>query len=89
VTARGFGPPPVTAECAAPFLRLGGHLVVSEPRDGEAAEDRWPEGPLAGLGLTAAGEWRDPFHYRRFRQATPCPATYPRRTGQPAKRPLF
>lgn len=29
--ARGFGAPPVTAECAAPFLRPGGILVVSEP----------------------------------------------------------
>jgi 16S rRNA (guanine527-N7)-methyltransferase len=31
VVARGFGPPSVTAECGAPFLRLGGRLVVSEP----------------------------------------------------------
>jgi 16S rRNA (guanine527-N7)-methyltransferase len=39
VVARGFGPPAVTAECGAPFLRTGGHLVVSEPPagDGEAA----------------------------------------------------
>ena len=88
VTARGFGPPPVTAECAAPFLGPNGHLVVSEPPD-ERAADRWPEEPLSHLGLTPAGEWRDPFHYRSFRQATPCPDTYPRRTGQPAKRPLF
>jgi len=31
VVARSFGPPAVTAECAAPFLRVGGLLVVSEP----------------------------------------------------------
>jgi 16S rRNA (guanine527-N7)-methyltransferase len=31
VVARSFGPPAVTAECAAPFLRVGGVLVVSEP----------------------------------------------------------
>lgn len=31
VVARGFGPPAVTAECGAPFLAVGGHLVVSEP----------------------------------------------------------
>ncbi len=31
VWARSFGSPPVTAECAAPFLKLGGLLVVSEP----------------------------------------------------------
>lgn len=29
--ARGFGAPPVTAECAAPLLRPGGILAVSEP----------------------------------------------------------
>ena len=31
VLARSFGPPAVTAECAAPLLRTGGWLVVSEP----------------------------------------------------------
>lgn len=31
VVARAFGRPAVTAECAAPFLRVGGVLVVSEP----------------------------------------------------------
>lgn len=29
--ARSFGRPAVVAECAAPLLRLGGYLVVSEP----------------------------------------------------------
>lgn len=31
VVARSFGPPAVTTECGAPFLRSGGLLVVSEP----------------------------------------------------------
>lgn len=31
VTARSFGPPAVTAECARGFLVDGGHLIVSEP----------------------------------------------------------
>jgi 16S rRNA (guanine527-N7)-methyltransferase len=31
VVARSFGRPGVTAECAAPFLDVGGALVVSEP----------------------------------------------------------
>lgn len=31
VVARSFGRPAVTAECAAPFLDVGGLLVVSEP----------------------------------------------------------
>lgn len=31
VVARAFGRPAVTAECAAPLLRVGGSLIVSEP----------------------------------------------------------
>jgi len=31
VVARSFGVPAVVAECAAPFLRQGGWLIVSEP----------------------------------------------------------
>jgi 16S rRNA (guanine527-N7)-methyltransferase len=31
VVVRSFGPPSVVAECAAPFLREGGWLIVSEP----------------------------------------------------------
>jgi 16S rRNA (guanine527-N7)-methyltransferase len=31
VVVRSFGSPAVVAECAAPFLRVGGWLVVSEP----------------------------------------------------------
>jgi 16S rRNA (guanine527-N7)-methyltransferase len=31
VVARSFGPPAVVAECAAPLLRVGGWLIVSEP----------------------------------------------------------
>ena len=31
VVARSFGTPAVVAECAAPLLRLGGWLIVSEP----------------------------------------------------------
>ncbi|MHB8681747.1 MAG: RsmG family class I SAM-dependent methyltransferase [Acidimicrobiales bacterium] len=41
VVARSFGPPATAAECAAPFLRVGGLLVVSEP---PLAEDE--AGPL-------------------------------------------
>lgn len=42
VTARSFGPPAVTAECAAPLLRKGGALVVSEPpaERGRSAADQ-------------------------------------------------
>jgi 16S rRNA (guanine527-N7)-methyltransferase len=84
VVARAFGPPSVVAECAAPFLMLGGQLVVSEPPENR---DRWPQDGLSALGLE-----RDPpgtTGFVRFRLFAPCPERYPRRDGVPAKRPLF
>ena len=83
VVARSFGPPPATAECAAPLLRVGGRLVVSEPP--EPAE-RWPAAGLALLGLRRLP---GPPAYAVLEQAEPCPDRFPRRTGIPAKRPLF
>lgn len=47
VVARGFGPPAQTVECAAPLLRPGGRLLVSEPPGGR----RWPAPELARAGL--------------------------------------
>jgi 16S rRNA (guanine527-N7)-methyltransferase len=87
VTSRGFGRPAVTAECAAPFLRVGGLLVVSEPPS-DAAQ-RWPAEGLALCGLAAERTWAPRFHYRSLRQVVACPDRYPRRVGVPAKRPLF
>jgi 16S rRNA (guanine527-N7)-methyltransferase len=94
VVARSFGPPAVTAECGAPFLRVGGHLVVSEPpADSEShaggAAVRWPADGLALLGLELGPSWREPFSYQSLVQGEICPDRYPRRTGMPAKRPLF
>lgn len=58
VVARSFGPPAVTAECSAPFLRVGGTLVVSEPPSGQGElHERWSVPGLAQLGLVA-GERR-------------------------------
>jgi len=60
VVARSFGPPAVTAECAAPFLQVGGRLIVSEPPEENShagalkagtrlVADGWPAaGPLPG-----------------------------------------
>jgi len=87
VVARGFAAPPVTAECAAPLLAVGGHLVVSDPPD--PGPDRWPAASLATVGLEPDGEVSGPVHLRRLRQAHPCPDRYPRRPGIPAKRPLW
>lgn len=101
VVARSFGPPPVTAECGAPFLGVGGFLIVSEP----PAEDhgnpkagtrgqgdgprRWPAEGLAELGLETVGTYGDPYGFQVMRQVRSCPDRYPRRVGVPAKRPLY
>jgi 16S rRNA (guanine527-N7)-methyltransferase len=89
VTARSFGPPAVAAECGSPFLVAGGVMVVSEPPGG--ARGRWPDEGLAGLGLVDGGPARlgERFSYQVLRQARVTPDRYPRRTGIPAKRPLF
>lgn len=49
VVSRSFAPPAVTAECAVPFLRLGGRLLVAEPPRPDPS--RWPTDGLAALGL--------------------------------------
>ena len=84
VTARSFGPPAVTSECASAFLQVNGSLIVSEPP--EEAADRWPVAPLAALGLRDLGRHG---RVRLLRQTTLAPATVPRRVGVPAKRPLW
>jgi 16S rRNA (guanine527-N7)-methyltransferase len=92
VMARSFGRPAVVAECAAPLLRVGGWLVVSEPprmgpETGEGS--RWPATKLLQLGLEPAEVVHEDFEYRTLRQGGPCPDRFPRRNGVPAKRPLF
>jgi 16S rRNA (guanine527-N7)-methyltransferase len=90
VVARGFGRPAVTAECGSPFLRVGGRMVVSEPPDSAGeTQPRWPAPALEAFGLRPLGVYRDDFSYEVLAQEHPCPETYPRRTGVPAKRPLF
>ncbi|HVA04311.1 MAG TPA: RsmG family class I SAM-dependent methyltransferase [Acidimicrobiales bacterium] len=89
VWARSFGSPPVTAECAAPFLKPGGLLVVSEPPGPGQAVARWPRDGLAQLGqepLTTVG---GRFGYQVILQATACPQRFPRRSGVATKRPVY
>jgi 16S rRNA (guanine527-N7)-methyltransferase len=88
VVSRSFAPPAVTAECAAPFLRVGGALLVSEP-PGSGGE-RWPAEGVALLGLEAGALHRlDDATVRELLQRRPCPERFPRAVGRPAKRPLF
>jgi 16S rRNA (guanine527-N7)-methyltransferase len=88
VLARSFGPPPVTAECSAAFLRVGGFLVVSEPPEGKP-EDRWLTSGLAILGMGKAEQVVCGARFVRIRQNEDCPAVFPRRVGVPSKRSLF
>lgn len=88
VVARSFGPPAAVAECAAPLLQTGGHLVVSDPPGEE--DSRWPATGLALLGLELAAQVTGgDARYTVLRQAQPCGEDHPRRPGLPARRPLF
>jgi 16S rRNA (guanine527-N7)-methyltransferase len=95
VVARGFGPPAVTAECGAPFLRPGGTLAVSEPPEADnavaraAGSVRWAPDGLARLGLAVGRSWTAGYRYQALDQLTPCPPQFARKPGIPAKRPLF
>ena len=87
VVARSFGPPAVVAECAAPLLRVGGRLLVSEPPD---PDDRWRVDGLAMLGLSpAAHRVIGGYGFVEVAQVTVCSARYPRRPGAPDRAPLF
>lgn len=84
VTSRSFGPAAAAAECGAGFLRVGGVLAVTEPPHSDG--DRWDTEGLARLGLR-----RDELvgGLQLLRCVKPTPPAFPRRSGIPAKRPLF
>ncbi|HVT76701.1 MAG TPA: RsmG family class I SAM-dependent methyltransferase [Acidimicrobiales bacterium] len=88
VVARSLAAPAVAAEYAAPFLRVGGVAVISEPPGG--APERWPLEGLAQLGMRPGGQvTTETTTLQVLEQAEPCPPKFPRRTGVAAKRPLF
>ena len=66
VTARSFASPLVTMECAGPFLRAAGLLIVSEPPStaGRSGE-RWSADMLAACGFVLDQAYE---HVRRFRR---------------------
>ena len=87
VTARSFGAPAVVAECAAPLLRVGGRLVVSEPPD--STGERWETPELSRLGLQVERVVTPASTFAVLEQAEVCPSRFPRRPGVPERRPLF
>ena len=87
VVARSFGPPGVTAECAARFLRIGGHLVVSEPPIGDG--DRWAGLSSSTIGLRLVRVERLAVgSFAVLEKVVATPLRLPRR-GPALKRPLF
>jgi 16S rRNA (guanine527-N7)-methyltransferase len=91
VTARSFGPPAVTLECAAGFLRGPGSIVlVSEPPDSDGASTRWPSEGVAMLGMRVGRRFSGSGStIQVLTSVARCADQYPRRVGVPAKRPLF
>jgi 16S rRNA (guanine527-N7)-methyltransferase len=88
VTARSFGPPAVTAECAARFLQVGGYLIVSEPPNSDGK--RWDSNGLAKLGLRT----RELVHcegsgFQILEKVEETGPDFPRGNGIPARKPLF
>jgi 16S rRNA (guanine527-N7)-methyltransferase len=88
VTARSFGPPAVTAECATRFMKVGGYLIVSEPPTDEAPS-RWKVDALGQLGLHVVERVRHGAAYQILKKVRPTPERFPREIGVPGKSPLF
>lgn len=90
VVARSFGAPAVTAECAAPLLRVAGQLIVSEPPVAPSPDaPRWPPAGVALLGLRVGTRSTTSPAVQVLTQVDVCPDRFPRRVGMPAKHPLF
>jgi len=88
VVARGFGIPPVLAECAAPLLRPGGVLVVAEPP--ASAGHRWDPVASSGLPFDVVRVISEPRGtYAELVLRTDCPDRFPRAVGVPRRRPLW
>lgn len=87
VVARGFGPPAMVVECAAPLTVVGGIIVASEPPGTTGA--RWNREALPELGLEIDAIVEGPPGFVIMRRIGECPDRYPRRPGIPRRRPLF
>jgi 16S rRNA (guanine527-N7)-methyltransferase len=88
VVARGFGPPPVTAECGSGFVAVGGALSVSDPPGGDAS--RWPEDGLSQVGLDLSTQVVQPSgSFVILRKHAALAAELPRRRNLPLKSPLW
>lgn len=88
VVARAFGPPALTAECAAGVVRVGGVFVVSEPPAAASDEQtkRWPGTSLARLGLSQPALHEHGGHrFAVFTKEASAPANIPRLPPRPKR----
>lgn len=87
VTARSFGPPAITAECACRLLKLNGLLVVSEP---PGSTDRWMHVKLSLTGLNSVENLKfGDSNFQVLEQSQYPLDNLPRRAGVTRKRPLW
>jgi 16S rRNA (guanine527-N7)-methyltransferase len=92
LTARACAPLPVLAEYALPLLRIGGTVVAWKGRigEGELAAGKAAADLLGGRlelrpsGLASLGD----HQFALMTKERPTPDPYPRRPGEPARRPL-
>jgi 16S rRNA (guanine527-N7)-methyltransferase len=95
VTARACAPLPVLAELALPLLRIGGELLawkgpLGDPDD-EVRRGRTATGEVGGsdLRIVPAGvDLLGGHTFVRIAKRRPTPAKFPRRPGEPGRRPL-
>jgi 16S rRNA (guanine527-N7)-methyltransferase len=95
VSARACAPLPVLAELALPLLKLGGLLLAwkgpIDERDDEVRRGRAAIGQLGGGRLEILSSGHPALGGHRFvtvRKEGPTPARFPRRPGEPGRRPL-
>lgn len=89
VVARAFGAPAVTAECAAPFVSVGGRVVVSEP-PATVTSARWPSAVLRErFGLEPELVTVRGLSFAVLQKVAPCPPNLPRRAGMAVRRPAY
>jgi 16S rRNA (guanine527-N7)-methyltransferase len=90
LVSRSFGPAPAVAEISAGLLRAGGRVVVSEPPAASGVDDgRWPEVPLATVGLELIDVVTGPPRFARLRRLPNVASDAPRPWKQVRKRPIY
>lgn len=88
VTARSFGLPAITAECAVGFVGVDGRVLVAEPPD--ERPERWSDEGLAAVGLADEGLVTSTNGtVRRLRSVAGPPEGLPRRSAAMTRRPKF